>query len=108
VFDTIVIDTVREKRQRAYQAYAITGDSIDDGFEPLEEEIDYDKDRIRVTWRSHRGQTYEWIMVPLLPFDETDERKSLGKILIFEEPNARPDSLATHRTTLSGSTRQTV
>jgi hypothetical protein len=29
-------------------------------------------------------------MVPLLPFEETDERKALDKILIFEEPNAAP------------------
>jgi hypothetical protein len=43
VFDSIVIDTAREERKRGYQAYAITGDSIDDGFEPEESEIDYDK-----------------------------------------------------------------
>lgn len=90
VFDTIVIDSAREKRKRTYQAYAITGNSIDDGFEPNEEEIDYHKDRIRVSWNSNRGQKYEWVMVPLLPFDETDERKSMSKILIFEEPNMVP------------------
>lgn len=86
VFDSLVIDTAREQRERKYQAYAIIGDSIDDGFEPAPEEIDYDQERIRVVWRSHRGQRFEWIMVPLLPFDETDERKALDKILIFEEP----------------------
>jgi hypothetical protein len=29
-------------------------------------------------------------MVPLKPFDETDERKALDKVLIFEEPNRAP------------------
>ncbi len=87
VFDAITIDTAREERKRGYQAYAITGDSIDDGFEPDESEVDYDKERLRVVWNSHRGQRFEWVMVPLLPFDETDERKALDKILIFEDPN---------------------
>ncbi len=90
VFDSIVIDTAKEERKRGYQSYAITGDSIDDGFEPDEQEIDYNQERIRVVWNSHRGQRFEWVMVPLLPFDETDERKALGKILIFEEPNSAP------------------
>jgi hypothetical protein len=90
VFDSITVETAREQRKRGFQAYAITGDSIDDGFEPFEEEIDYDKERIRVVWNSHRGQRFEWVMVPLLRFDEDDERKSLDKVLIFEEPNMRP------------------
>lgn len=90
VFDPIVIDTAREERQKTFQAYAITGDSIDDGFEPEEDEIDYNKDRIRVVWNSHRGQRFEWVMIPLLPFDENDERKALDKVLIFEEPNMAP------------------
>lgn len=90
VFDSITIETAREDRKKGYQAYAITGDSIDDGFEPDESEIDYNKERIRVVWNSHRGQRFEWVMVPLLPFEEDDERKALDKILIFEEPNSAP------------------
>ena len=90
VFDTIVIDTLRRERERKYQAYAITGDSIDDGFEPLDGEVDYSKERVRVSWRSHRNQRFEWIMIPLLPFDEEDERKALDKVLVFEEPNSQP------------------
>lgn len=90
VFDALVINTARQERKQNFQAYAITGDSIDDGFDPVESEIDYDKERIRVTWNSHRGQSYQWVMVPLLPFDERDERKARDKVLIFEEPNSRP------------------
>ena len=90
VFDSIVVDTARTNRVRNYQAYAIRGDTIDDGFEPMDEEIDYDKERIRVTWHSQRGQTFEWVMVPLLPFNEDDERHSYDKVLIFEPPNEAP------------------
>lgn len=90
VFDSLVIDTAKEERKRGFQAYAITGDSIDDGFEPDENEIDYSKERIRVVWNSHRGQRFEWVMVPLLPFEDDDERKAMDKVLIFEEPNDAP------------------
>lgn len=90
VFDSITIESARKERKKGFQAYAITGDSIDDGFEPDPNEIDYDKERIRVAWTSHRNQRFEWIMVPLLPFDEKDEKRSLDKILIFEEPSSAP------------------
>jgi hypothetical protein len=115
VFDAITIDTARDQsrpcskcgnpesehkstgcrfnRGHGFQAYGITGDTVDDGFELNESEVDYDKERIRVTWRSHRGQTFEWVMVPLLPFDEDDERKSLDKVLVFEEPNMEPGKI---------------
>lgn len=86
VFAAEVTEQAEERRERSYQAYAITGDSIDDGFEPQEEEIDYDKERIRVVWNSHRGQRFEWVMVPLKPFDENEEREALTKVLVFEEP----------------------
>jgi hypothetical protein len=75
-----------KERKRPIQAYAITGDSIDDGFEPAESNIDYDKAHIRVTWCSHRGQTYTWVLVPLKPVDEELETDSFDKLLVFEEP----------------------
>lgn len=86
VFSEIVVQSLDDKRQRDYQAYAITGDSIDDGFEPREEQIDYAKDRIAVTWTSHRGQKYDWVMVPLLPFDDSEDANTFGKVLVYEEP----------------------
>jgi hypothetical protein len=86
VFDPEVIEVVSQNRNRECQAYAITGNSIDDGFEPDDSEIDYSKERIRVKWTSHRGQTYEWVMIPLLPYNDDEERSSLDKVLIWEEP----------------------
>jgi len=92
IFNPEVIELADRNRHRNYQAYAITGDSIDDGFEPDTETIDYDKPRILVSWESHRGQTYKWTMVPLLPFDEgNNDRNALDKILIFKEPKAGCD-----------------
>jgi hypothetical protein len=76
-----------KERKKQVQAYAITGDSIDDGFEPPEPLIDYDKAHIRVTWKSDRGQRYDWVLVPLLPIDEDVELETFDKLLVYEEPN---------------------
>ncbi len=87
VFDDAIIVSAEENRSRTFQDWAITGDSIDDGFEPREEEIDYTKERIRITWTSHRNQHYEWVMVPLLPLaEEEDDRAVLGRVRVWHEP----------------------
>lgn len=90
VFGQETIDVLTTNRQRSYQDYAITGVSIDDGFEPKMETIDYEKPRIRVNWISHRDQKYEWVMIPLLPTTENEEdeieRDSLDRVRIFEPP----------------------
>ena len=92
VFDEAVIVQTEASRRKEYQDWAITGDSIDDGFEPIESEIDYDLERIRVTWISHRQQTYVWVMVPLKPVqDEENERATLGRIRVWEEPKSGYD-----------------
>jgi len=94
VFD---LDTVKEMEEYIYnvetgarktpvQAYAITGDSIDEGFEPAERDIDYDRAHIRVTWKSHRGQKYDWVLVPLKPVDEEKEPETFDKLMVYEEP----------------------
>jgi hypothetical protein len=91
VFDSEVIEVSSNERKREFQSYAIVGDSIDDGFEPATHMIDYEQARIPISWESHRGQKYNWLLVPLLPFDEEEERNSLDKVLIFEEPIAGAD-----------------
>lgn len=86
IFEPDVIELCSEVRKREFTAYAITGDSIDDGFEPDESQIDYNLPRIIITWESHRGQKFEWTMIPLLPFDETQERLALDKLIVWHEP----------------------
>lgn len=86
VFDDAIIVQCDGDRKQEFQDYAITGDSIDDGFEPEDGQIDYDKERIRVTWTSHRGQRYEWVMVPLLPCNDDNEKETLGRVRVWEEP----------------------
>jgi hypothetical protein len=86
VFDDAIIASTDMLRKKEFQDYAITGDSIDDGFEPQEDQIDYDKDRLRITWTSHRQQRYDWVMIPLKPCDDDDEKLTLGRVRVFEEP----------------------
>jgi hypothetical protein len=86
VFEESVIEVASEERKKDYEVYGIMGETIDDGLEPAESDIDYDKERIRVEHKSHRGTTFTWTLVPLKSFDERDEKLSLGKVLIFEHP----------------------
>jgi len=80
------VEEDRKERKKPVQAYAITGDSIDDGFEPDDSIIDYDKDRIRILWNSDRGQQFKWVLIPLLPVDEEIETETFDKLLVYEEP----------------------
>lgn len=77
-----------KERKRPVEAYAITGDSIDDGFEPDDSIIDYDKDRIRILWNSDRGQQFKWVLIPLLSINEENETETFDKLLVYEEPKA--------------------
>src|SRR5262249_44556892 len=71
--------------------YAITGNSIDEGLEVDESQIDYNERRIPLAWVSHRGQRYDWLLIPLRPFDEVNERNALDKLLVFEPPREGRD-----------------
>jgi hypothetical protein len=86
VFDPEVIRVVSQDRKLDYRCYAIVGNSIDDGFEPNPIDVDYDEPRIEIEWDSNRGNHYEWMLIPLKPFNELVERDSLDKLLVFEDP----------------------
>lgn len=86
VFEPEVIEVATKQRERNYKIYAIVGQQIDEGFEPDESIIDYDEERIVVEWTSHRDVKYNWTLIPLIPFDESNEMASFDKLLVFEEP----------------------
>ncbi len=91
VFDPEIIEVVSKQREPGYQAYAVLGQTIDEGFEPIPEEVDYNKPRIPLHWESHRGLKYDWLLVPLLPRDEELERSSHDRVLVFEPPKQGRD-----------------
>lgn len=92
-------DTIAEfdsRRTKQYQAYAVTGQSVligdnDEPYEPSSDEVDYEKKRIRVQWRTKSGQMLYWELVPLKDFDDTDDRQTFNKLLVFHEPEKGAD-----------------
>ena len=91
VFQDETIEIVSKERDKAYAAYFITGKTIIMGnemkpFEPPADEIDYDGERIQLTWEANDGNKYEWELIPALPFDDSDDLKCFDKLLIFEPP----------------------
>lgn len=91
IFDPEVITVQSENRKRDYTCYAVIGKSIDDGFEPDPNLIDYEAERIEIHHVSHRGVEYDWILVPLLPVAEKDEQNFYDKIIIWEHPKQGRD-----------------
>jgi hypothetical protein len=79
--------TIKERRT-PIQTYAITGHDVDEVFYPDEGSIDYEKQTIRISWNSHRGQSYHWDMIPLLPLSEEEEANTMDRLIIYEKPQA--------------------
>ncbi len=96
VFTDDTINIVTKEREKTYAAYFITGNTIIMGqemkpFEPPEEEIDYDGERIQLHWEANDGNKYDWELVPCLPFDDSDDTRCFDKLLIFEPPREGAD-----------------
>lgn len=96
VFSDDTIIEVNTKRKKDYQAYAVTGDSVmigqnDDAYEPDPELIDYDAERIRVSWKCKDGHSVRWELIPLKEFDDTRDEEAFNKLLVFHPPKEGAD-----------------
>lgn len=93
VFGREVIAEVDHRRVTKYAVYGIIGQSIEARHEPDREEIDYQAPIVPVEYRSRRGETYRWEMVPL-EWTETfrqiedikDEDSHMGKFFVYLPP----------------------
>ena len=91
VFSDDVIEVASERRQKTYDAYAITGHSVrfgqnDEEYQPDPELIDYSKPRIPVSWKGKDGHIHQWELVPLKEFDDSSDESAFDKLLIFDHP----------------------
>jgi hypothetical protein len=91
VFSDDVIADVGSRSEKQYEAYAICGKSVligqnDEPYEPEPTEIDYEKPRIQVSWKSKSEQMNYWEMVPLREFQDGDDALCFNKVLIFKHP----------------------
>jgi hypothetical protein len=97
VFGFDVMARVDRDRKRDYAVYGLTGQSIEDNYEPDVDDIDYRQPRIPITFRNPRGPVYNWELIPLQhDFARVDAwRKSnpdafwdyaQGKLLVWHPP----------------------
>lgn len=91
IFSDETIEVVTREREQKYKAYAITGKTILMGqsntpYEPPQEQIDFSGERIPLIWEANDGNTYEWALIPLLPFDDSTDEACFDKLLVFEKP----------------------
>jgi hypothetical protein len=65
VFGHDVMERVEKERKKTYDVYGLSGQSIEDNYEPPPEDIDYELPRVPVIFRSPRGPVYNWELIPL-------------------------------------------
>ena len=92
-FSNEVIDIVTKNQKKDYLAYAITGRTILVGdenqpYQPDPEIIDQFGENIHLRWESADGNEYDWTLVPLKQFDDSDDALCFDKLLIFHPPEA--------------------
>lgn len=80
------VTSTTKTRKEEPQTYAITGHDIDDAFYPTEDAIDNSKQCLKIRHKSHRGQSYEWTMIPLLPLSEDEETNTMDRLIVYEPP----------------------
>jgi len=92
------IAAIETRRARAYTAYGISGQSIEDAHEPDPADIDYGAARVPVRYASQRGESYRWEFIPLrfdgyksdplaaYPLDPTNPDDAIGKLIVFHAP----------------------
>lgn len=91
VFSDEIIEVVTKSRERSYKAYAITGRTIlmgsdNEPYYPPVEEIDFDEPRIDLRWEANDGNSYDWELIPLRQFDDSEDTACLDKLLVFSAP----------------------
>lgn len=85
------IEVITKERELGYVPYAITGKTILIGsenkpYEPNSEEIDFNLPRIPLHHIGTDGNRYDWELVPLKRFDDSQDVNCFNKLLIFKEP----------------------
>jgi hypothetical protein len=65
VFGYDVMARVDKERKRDYDVYGVSGQSIEDDYEPDPDDIDYSRPRVPVLYRNPKGPVYNWELIPL-------------------------------------------
>ncbi len=102
VFGYEVMERVDKERKRDYAVYGLTGQSIEDDYEPATDDIDYSLPRIPILFRNPKGPVYNWELIPLIHDHARVESwkksnpdafwdYSQGKLLVWHPPRSGVD-----------------
>jgi hypothetical protein len=91
VFDQDSIENIRKNRSKTVEVFGIIGEGIAEKHDPIPEAVDYQKERLLVSWKTMHEIRLEWVLMPLVGDPESAAFDSLKKLLIYEHP--QPDAL---------------
>lgn len=99
VFGNDVIYELKSRTTKNFKVYGITGQAIEDRHEPDPDDIDYDGQRVLVTYKNRKEQEFRWELIPLKEGEGwTDEDEDVlktidptGKLFVFHEPQPGVD-----------------
>lgn len=103
VFGNDLLQQLHEVRTINHSIYQITGEGIEDKFNPFQEDVDTQKPIRILQYRNKREDVYRWNLVPIrnevvqVPDDPTDSamedavEQADGKLFIFHEPRLGMD-----------------
>lgn len=86
VFDRETISGIDKGRKHTVDVYGLIGDGIAEKHDPAPHEVDYQKERIAVPWKTPGDVRLEWILMPLRGDTESKGFDPLKKLLIYHHP----------------------
>lgn len=88
IFPYEVLTRMELERAKEYDVFAVVGEGIEDKFFPMENEIDYARARVPITWTGKGDKTYRWQLIPLKiqDIENIDAGKWNHKLLVYKYP----------------------
>jgi hypothetical protein len=89
VFGHTAIAEIDTRRERKYEAYTLTGQSIEAVHEVTPDYYDFSRERIPVHYRSRQGGAYRWELIPLKKIEalrEDDPADAEGVLFVYHPP----------------------
>lgn len=86
VFDFETVAGIEKRRVRTVDAYGIIGEGIAEKHDPAPAEVDLDRERILVPWKTPHEIRLEWVFMPIAGDTEDKSFDPLKKLLIFHHP----------------------
>jgi hypothetical protein len=89
VFDWQTIYNIQTHRKRTIDVYGFIGEGMAEKHDPAPADVDYNRERILIPWKTPGEVRLEWVMMPLLG-DPEGAFDPMKKLLIYEHPE--PDA----------------